>query len=122
MATNDILNRAAAILGPHRVFGPPHTENGITVIPAANIRGGGGGGSGRHGDEDDGEGGGFGVSASPAGALLIDGATVKWKVPLNVNGLVMAVQTIFVAYFLFRWLTERSKARAQIEITRLSGG
>lgn len=117
MTTNDILNRAAAILGPHRVFGPPHTENGVTVIPAASVRGGGGGGT--QNDAESSEGGGFGVTASPAGALLIDGSTVKWKVPFSLNRLVAAVQVVFVAYFFFRFLVERSKARAQVEIARL---
>lgn len=119
MTTNDILDRTASVLGAERVFAPPHTEDGITVIPAAKVRGGGGGGGGAHGD-DTGDGGGFGVVAHPAGALLIQGDKVRWKMPFDLNKVIVGGQLVGVSYFLFAWLTERSKARAMIKIAKLS--
>lgn len=119
MTTKEILDRASSVLGAERVFAAPHTENGLTVIPAAAVRGGGGGGAGtREGEE--GDGGGFGVSARPAGALLIHGDKVRWKVPFDLNRVIMGGQLVGIAYFFFAWLGERSKARAMVKVAKLS--
>jgi hypothetical protein len=64
------IERARDVLTVRRVFGDPIERDGVTVIPAANVRGGGGGGGGE-GPNGQGSGGGFGVSATPAGAYVI---------------------------------------------------
>ena len=46
MTTRDIFDRSADLITPKRVFGDPYTSDGVTVIPAASIRGAGGGGEG----------------------------------------------------------------------------
>jgi hypothetical protein len=68
---------------------------GVIVIPAARVRGGG--------DEapDDADiGGGFAVSARLAGALVVgsDGSVV-WKVPFDLNRIILGGQTVGIAYF-----------------------
>jgi hypothetical protein len=58
-----------------RVFGEPYEKDGVTVIPAASIRGGAGGGRGEGGTPDgkesgSGSAGGFGLTAKPAGVYV----------------------------------------------------
>jgi uncharacterized spore protein YtfJ len=127
MTTKDILDRASGVLGPDRVYGTPYTSDGITVIPAVSVRGGGGGGGGTTLDDsgqpsESGDGGGFGVSARPAGVVVIDGDQVRWKVPFDLNRAIAGGQLVGVAFFAFMWLTERSKARAGIKIARINRG
>jgi hypothetical protein len=119
MTTNDILDRAASVLSANRVFAPSEKGDGITVIPAATVRGGGGGGGGGTGPEM-GDGGGFGVSATPAGALVIDGQKVSWKVPFSLNRAIAGGQVVGVAFFFFRWLSDRSRARAAVRIAEIN--
>ena len=119
MTTNEILDHSTRVFGPERVYGEPHVVDDITVIPAAIVRGGGGAGHGARPGGETGDGGGFGVAARPAGALVIDGDTVRWKVPFDLNKAILGGQLVGVAFFLFSWLTERSKARAAIKIARL---
>lgn len=119
MTTKEILDRTAKAMTATTVFGPPHTQDGITVIPAATVRGGAGGGGGTKADEN-GEGGGFGLYARPAGALTVTGNEVAWKVPFDLNKVILGGQIIAVAYFLFAWLTERAKTEA-IKATMSSG-
>jgi uncharacterized spore protein YtfJ len=127
MTTKDILDRALGVFGPERVYGTPYTSNGITVIPAVSVRGGGGGGGGTTLDDsgqtsESGDGGGFGITARPAGVLVIDGDKVRWKVHFDLNRFVAGGQLVGVAFFAFMWLTERSKARAGVEIARINRG
>jgi len=122
MTTNDILDRATSVLSADRVFAPAEISDGITVIPAASVRGGGGGGGGSSPDGDSGDGGGFGVSATPAGALVIDGGKVSWKVPFYLNRVILGGQIVGISYFFFNWLIERSKARASVRIAKINAG
>jgi uncharacterized spore protein YtfJ len=121
MSTNDILDRTANAMAATTVFGPAHDHNGITVIPAAAVRGGGGGGGGtrnnRHDEDsattkrDSGEGGGFGLTARPAGVIVINGDDVTWKAPpLDLTRIIIAGNLVAVAYFLFSWLTARANS------------
>jgi uncharacterized spore protein YtfJ len=64
-----------------RVFGEPIETEGLTLVPAAVVRGGGGGG----GDDSNNGGGGFGVYARPAGAYVIRGDQVTWRPAVDVN-------------------------------------
>ena len=68
-----------------RVFGEPIETEGVTIIPAAVVRGGGGGG----GDSELNGGGGFGVQARPAGAYVIRDGAVTWRPAIDVNRLLL---------------------------------
>jgi uncharacterized spore protein YtfJ len=68
-----------------RVFGEPISQNGVTVVPVAVVRGGAGGG----GDAEHNGGGGFGIVARPAGAYVIRGSDVSFRPALDVNRLVV---------------------------------
>jgi uncharacterized spore protein YtfJ len=60
---DEILAGAREAITVRRVFGEPVERDGVTIVPAALVRGGGGSG----GDKDGNGGGGFGMSAAPAG-------------------------------------------------------
>ena len=82
-----------------RVYAEPYQQNGLTVIPAATIRGGGGGGGGG-GEGPDGKGhgtgggGGFGLVARPAGAWVIKGDDVAWQPALDLNRVILGSQLV----------------------------
>lgn len=84
------IERARDVLTVRRVFGDPIERDGITVIPAANVRGGGGGG----GDTEGNGGGGFGVFATPAGAYVIKDGTVRWEPALNLGRTIFMGQVV----------------------------
>ena len=112
MDVDKVLEENRAMLGAGRVFGEPYERNGVTVIPAAKITGGGGGGAGSN-KSDEGAGAGFGLSARPAGALIIrEDGSVRWKMAFDLNKVIIGGQIVGIAFFVTVWLTERSKAKA----------
>ena len=98
------IERARDVLTVRRVFGEPVERDGVTVIPAANVRGGGGGG----GDVEGNGGGGFGVAASPAGAYVIKEGRVRWEPALDLNRTIFMGQLVAIVFF----LTVRSVVKA----------
>ena len=46
MDPNELMEQTRDALTVKRVFGEPYERDGVTVIPAASIRGGAGGGKG----------------------------------------------------------------------------
>jgi uncharacterized spore protein YtfJ len=92
-----------------RVYGEPYERDGVTVIPAAAVRGGAGGGTGKKGETgEEGEGGGFGVNAYPAGAFVIKDGSVTWQPAVDVNRIV----TIAVlGCITLTWLVARGRRR-----------
>jgi uncharacterized spore protein YtfJ len=91
-----------------RVYGEPYERDGVTVIPAAAVRGGAGGGTGKKGETgEEGEGGGFGVNAYPAGALVIKDGTVTWQPAVDVNRIVIVV----LGWMTVTWLLARGRRR-----------
>lgn len=80
-----------------RVYGEPYQSNGVTVIPAASIRGGFGGGEGE-GSEDTpaGSGGGMGISARPVGAFQIKGDQVSWIPAVDVSRIIVTGQVVVI--------------------------
>ena len=93
-----------------RVFGEPYERDGVTVIPAAAVRGGGGSGSGKEegseeGGRQEGEGGGFGITARPAGAYVFKEGTVTWQPAVDVNRMVAVGVLGWVATV---WLVSRT--------------
>jgi uncharacterized spore protein YtfJ len=93
MDVQELLERAREGMEGRRVYGEPYEGDGITVIPAASVRGGAGGGSG---PADEGGGGGFGLVAKPAGAWIIKGGEVSWKPAVDPNRIVLGGQIVAV--------------------------
>jgi hypothetical protein len=79
-----------------RVYGEPYEKNGLTVIPAAAVRGGGGGGEGQRSADESGSGGGFGVMARPMGAWVIRDGEVSWKPAVDANRIILGGQVVGV--------------------------
>ena len=96
MQLDELISGARDVVSAKRVYGDPYEKNGLTVIPAATVRGGGGGGGGTA-EGDDGEsgaGGGFGVMARPSGAWIIENGDATWKPAIDVNRIVLGGQIV----------------------------
>ena len=92
-----------------RVFGQPYERDGVTVIPAAVVRGGAGGGAGKKDSTgEEGEGGGLGLVARPAGAYVIKDGAVTWQPAVDVNRIVTVAVVGWVAV---AWLVARTVRR-----------
>ena len=112
MDPKELIQQAQDALTVKRVFGEPYERDGVTVIPAASIRGGAGGGRGEGATPDgagsgSGSGGGFGLIAKPAGVYVIEGNKVRWQPAVDVNriilgGQIVAIVLLFVLRGAFR--------------------
>lgn|SRR5512146_664731 len=110
----ELISGARDAVTGRRVYGEPYEKNGLTVIPAAIIRGGAGAGAGQQGDEDaGGAGGGFGIVARPVGAWVIRGDRATWKPAIDVNRIVLGGQIVALAsvFTLGRVLATRRRHR-----------
>ena len=107
----ELLERAQETLTGRRVFGDPIRQDGVTVIPAADVAGGGGGGGGHDKDGQEGTGGGFGLRARPAGVSVIDGGKVSWQPAVDVNRLASTLAGVVIAFLLDRWRMGAIRAR-----------
>jgi uncharacterized spore protein YtfJ len=96
-------------LTARRVFGKPYERDGVTIIPAARLRGGGGGGGGegqRPGsngtaqETGSGSGLGFAVGAAPVGAYVIANGKVRWRPALDVTSMILRAQTGLIVLLL----------------------
>ena len=110
MDVHELIAEARDAMTARRVYGEPYERGGITVIPAAAIRGGWGGGTGRS-DEGEGGGGGFGLAARPVGAWVITDEGVTWKPSPDVNRIVLGGQLIGLAAVLVLGRVLLAKAR-----------
>ncbi|MGI9646676.1 MAG: spore germination protein GerW family protein [Ilumatobacteraceae bacterium] len=99
--SNDVRGALAA----RTVFGEPVTAAGMTVVPAARVRGGfggGGGGGAKEAKEGSGVGLGYGISARPVGAFVIDeDGGVRWKPALDPVRMFVVGCVVAIAYFIF---------------------
>lgn len=103
------IRDAQDVMTVRRVFGDPIEKDGVTVIPAAKVRGGGGGGFGEGPDSAGrGGGGGFGVSARPAGAYVIKDGMVTWKPAIDATRIALMGQLVAIVAL----LTIRSVVKA----------
>ncbi len=108
--SDGLLRRAQDALTASTVFGEPFEKDGVTIIPAAAVRGaGGGGGSTAEGDE--GEGAGYTVAARPVGAWVHEGGEWKWRPAFDLNRFLLAGNLVAIAYFLSAWLVARARNR-----------
>lgn len=117
MDAEELLERARDALSGQRVFGDPVERDGVTVIPAASVRGGGGGGVGEDVEGQQGMGGGFGLLARPTGAYVLQGGRVRWQPALDVNRLLTAIANLTIAVLFYRWRLAAIRARRGGEAT-----
>jgi len=90
----ELIANARDAVSVKRVYGEPYERNGLTVIPAATVRGGGGAGKGEKEHGESGTGGGFGLTARPTGAWIVENDHVNWKPAIDVNRVVLGGQVI----------------------------
>jgi uncharacterized spore protein YtfJ len=102
-----------------RVFGEPYEKNGVTVIPAAAVRGGGGGGEGEQPDgEGRGSGGGFGLFERPVGAYVIRGDEVTWQPAIDATRIALTAQAVAVVALLTLRAVLRSRSKTKRRLAR----
>jgi len=99
MKVDELVSAASQRLSVSQVFGEPHQDGGVTVIPAAKIMGGAGGGGGEDSDGQSGEGGGFGVIARPTGAYVIRDGEVRWVPAFDLNRAIVLGCVLLLAGF-----------------------
>jgi uncharacterized spore protein YtfJ len=104
----ETISSARDAISVKRVYGEPYERNGVTVIPAAAVRGGGGGGGGDQPDGQTGSGVGFGLTGRPVGAYVIRGEQVSWEPAVDVTRAILGGQILaLVALLVFRSLRRR---------------
>ncbi len=109
---DEILNEAKDTINVSRVYGEPFQSNGVTLIPAASVKGGLGSGEGDGSDiTPGGRGGGFGVAARPVGAYQIIGNDVKWVPAVDVSRVILMGQVVGIVALLVIRSILRSKKR-----------
>jgi uncharacterized spore protein YtfJ len=107
MTMQDMLTGAQDMITVRRVFGEAYERDGVTVIPAATVRGGLGGSFGGSANGQ-GSGGGFGLVAKPAGALVIKDGRATWQPALDLNRVVLGGQVLgLVALLTLRAVLKR---------------
>ncbi len=94
MEVKELISGARDAVSVKRVYGDPYEKNGLTVIPAATVRGGGGAGGGEKEGGESGTGGGFGLTARPTGAWIIEDGHANWKPAIDVNRVILGGQAI----------------------------
>src|SRR2546426_3119614 len=104
----EVLNQTRDAMTARRVYAEPYKEDGVTVIPAANVIGGGGGG----GDTEGNGGGGFGMSARPAGAWGIqNGEAPRRPAPDLKPGIFMGALVAIVGLIVARSIARAGRER-----------
>jgi uncharacterized spore protein YtfJ len=118
MQLEELISGARDVVSVKRVYGEPYEKNGLTVIPAATVRGGGGGGMGDSEGGDSGGGGGFGLMARPSGAWIVENGDAIWKPAVDVNRIVLGGQVIMLAAILVtgRILLARSRRHSWLDV------
>jgi uncharacterized spore protein YtfJ len=98
MNVHELVATTRDALSARTVFGEPCERDGVTVIPAAVLRGGVGGDGGQDEQGQRGEGGGFGLIARPAGVYVIKGGVLRWQPAFDLNrtiGLVAGLAAVW---------------------------
>ena len=114
MEVEDVITQARDALTVKRVFGEPYQQNGVTVIPAAQVRGGAGGGRGEGPDgESQGSGSGFAITARPVGAFVLQHGELHWRPAVDVNRIILGGQVVVVVALLTVRAIVKSRAKAR---------
>ena len=95
---DELLKGARDAITVKRVYGDPIQGEGVTLVPAAAVRGGGGGG----GDDEGNGGGGFGLGARPVGGWVLRDGEATWKPAVDLNRVVVFVFLLGLAFALRR--------------------
>ena len=108
MDVTEMLSGAREAMTVKRVYGDPIEREGLTIVPAADVRGGGGGG----GDSENNGGGGFGLTARPVGVYVVKGGEVEWEPAVDVNrismmGIVAGIVALLVLRSIVKSLARR---------------
>jgi uncharacterized spore protein YtfJ len=108
MNVTEMLSDARDAMSVKRVYGDPIEREGLTIVPAADVRGGGGGG----GDAENNGGGGFGLTARPVGVFVVKGGEVAWEPAVDVNrismmGIVAGIVALLVLRSIVKVLASR---------------
>jgi uncharacterized spore protein YtfJ len=108
MNVTEMLSDARDAMSVKRVYGDPIEREGLTIVPAADVRGGGGGG----GDAENNGGGGFGLTARPVGVFVVTGGEVAWEPAVDVNrismmGIVAGIVALLVLRSIVKVLASR---------------
>ena len=119
MQLEELISGARDVVSVKRVYGDPYEKNGLTVIPAATVRGGGGGGMGESEGGESGGGGGFGLMARPSGAWIVEDGDVTWKPAIDVNRVVLGGQVIALAAILVTGRILLAQARRRRSLLEL---
>ncbi|HVE91253.1 MAG TPA: sporulation protein [Actinomycetota bacterium] len=122
MKAQEFVGQAKDVLTVKRVFGDPYEKNGVTVIPAAAVRGAGGGGSGEgpDGEGGSGSGGGFGLTGRPVGAYVIKDGVVTWQPAVDLTRVILGGQVLAVVMMLV--LRSMRKTRAKVKRAKIRKG
>ncbi len=96
MDLEELVEEAREVLSAEGVYAKPYRQNGLTVIPAAAVRGGAGGGGGTS-SEGQGRGMGLGLKATPSGAWVIEGSKVEWKPAFDLNRAIFGGELVALA-------------------------
>lgn len=97
MQVQELFDQARDTMTVKKVYGEPYVHEGITIIPAAKIRGGVGGGAGEGPNEQGkGWGGGYGLTARPVGAYVIRDGTVTYVPAIDVNRILLVAGVIAI--------------------------
>ena len=112
MEVEDVIAQARDALTVKRVFGEPYQQNGVTIIPAARVRGGAGGGRGEGPDgEGQGSGSGFGITAQPVGAFVLQDGDLRWRPAVDVNRIILGGQVVMIVALLTLRSILKTRAR-----------
>jgi uncharacterized spore protein YtfJ len=109
---DEIIAEARDSLTARRVYGEPYETDGVTLIPAAAIRGGGGVGEGDDGSSGSGSGGGFGMTARPVGAYQIKDGEVSWVAAADTTRVIILSQLVAIVALLVLRSILRSRKSA----------
>src|SRR5262249_39137117 len=94
MPDPEFLPQLADRFTAKRVFSDPIQQDGVTIITAAEVRGGGGTREGANGA---GSRSGVGVGARPVGAYVMQGSRVKWKPAFDLSRVVFRGQIVVLS-------------------------
>ena len=84
-----------------RVYGDPYERDGVTILPAASVRGGAGGGEGETGGTTPGgKGSGFGMTARPVGAFQIKEGEVSWIPAADTTKVIVLAEVLAIVALL----------------------
>jgi len=100
MDVAEILKGTYDAMTVRRVYGDSIERDGVTVIPAAAIRGGLGHGGGHDANGNEGGGGGGGVSARPVGVYRIEAGKVTWEPAVDVTRIALVGQVVVIVLLL----------------------